>query len=365
MLKSPRFIVRKIYLFLFISTSACCFFISCGNGKKSDAPQNGAAGAKPPTLTVDALVIAGESISADIEVPGTILPNETTEIHPEVSGRVVQLNLREGGFVTKGALLAKLYDGDLQAQLKKLQVQLKIAEQTEDRQSQLLKIQGISQQDYDLSLLQVNNIKADMEIMRTSISKTEIRAPFSGKLGLKNISPGAYITPATNITSISQVSQLKLQFTVPERYSAQIKNGQSIQFTIDGSSKIFTANVSAAEVAIEETSRSLAVRSIIKGQDALLIPGAFAKVKIVLGKNEEAMMIPTGSVIPQGRKKMIFVFNGGRAKSVDITTGVRDSSRVQVLSGLNFGDTVITSGILYLKQGSDVKIGKINNPQTP
>jgi membrane fusion protein, multidrug efflux system len=357
--------VRKIHLLLFISTFTCCFFISCGNGKKDNSAQNGAAGAKPPPLTVDALVIAGESISADIEVPGTILPNETTEIHPEVSGRVVQLNLREGGFVNKGILLAKLYDGDLQAQLKKLQVQLKIAEQTEDRQNQLLKIQGISQQDYDLSLLQVNNIKADMEIMRTSISKTEIRAPFSGKLGLKNISPGAYITPATNITSISQVSRLKLQFTVPERYSAQIKNGQAIQFTIDGSSKIFSANVSAAEVAIEEANRSLAIRSIIKGQDGLLVPGAFARVKIVLGKNEKAMMIPTGAVIPQGRKKLIYIFNSGKAKSVDIITGVRDSSRVQVLSGLNFGDTIITSGILYLKQGSDVKIGKVSNPQTP
>jgi membrane fusion protein, multidrug efflux system len=354
--------VRKIYLTLFSLAFLSYFFISCGNGKKDTPVQNGGAGAKSPPLTVDALVISGESISADIEVPGTILPNETTEIHPEVSGRVVQLNLKEGGFVNKGALLAKLYDSDLQAQLKKLQVQLKIAEQTEDRQNQLLKIQGISQQDYDLSLLQVNNIKADMEIMRTSISKTEIRAPFNGKLGLKNISPGAYITPITNITTISQVSQLKLQFTVPERYSAQIKNGQVIQFTIDGSAKIFTANVSAAEVAIEETTRSLAVRSVIRGRDALLVPGAFAKVKIVLGKNEQAMMIPTGAVIPQGRKKMIYVFNGGKAKSADITTGVRDSSRVQVLSGLNFGDTVITSGILYLRQGSDVKIGKINAP---
>ena len=149
-------------------------------------------------------------------MPGTLLANESTAIYSEVSGRLVQLNVREGSFVSKGALLAKLYDGDLQAQKRKIEVQLKIAEQTEDRQGQLLKIQGISQQEYDISLLQVHNLKADLDIIHEAILKTEIRAPFSGKLGLRNISPGAFINPATIITTISQVNQLKIQFNIPE-----------------------------------------------------------------------------------------------------------------------------------------------------
>jgi membrane fusion protein (multidrug efflux system) len=142
------------------------------------------------------MVVSPQALSADIRVPGTIMASESTEIHPEVSGRIVDLNLREGGYINKGALIAKLYDGDIQAQLKKLEVQLKIAEQTEQRQGQLLEIQGISKQDYDMSLLQVQTLKADIEINREAIRKTEIRAPFSGKLGLKNVSPGAYVTPA-------------------------------------------------------------------------------------------------------------------------------------------------------------------------
>ena len=151
---------------------------------------------------------------------------KSTEIHPEISGRVVQLNVSEGRNVSSGSLLAKLYDGDLQAQLKKLQVQLQIANQNEQRSSQLLKIQGISQQDYDASLLNVNNIKADIEIIRTSITKTEIQCAINGKVGLKNISIGAFVTPTTIVATIQQNEILKLDFSVPEKYTSQIKTGQ-------------------------------------------------------------------------------------------------------------------------------------------
>jgi membrane fusion protein (multidrug efflux system) len=184
----------------------------------------------------------------------------------------VNLNVREGTFVSKGTMLAKLYDGDLQAQLRKLDVQLKIAEQTEQRQAQLIKIQGISQQEYDLSLLQVSNLKADIDIIKEAIRKTQILAPFSGKLGLRNISEGAYVTPSIVVTTISQVSQLKIQFNVPEKYGSQLRTGQTINFTVDGSNRTYSANIIAAEVKMDENTRSLAIRGIIKNGDAALIP---------------------------------------------------------------------------------------------
>jgi len=331
--------------------------VSCGNKKTSSTTTTGSQQAQ--VITADALIVSTQSLSADIEIPGTILANETTEIHPEVSGRVVRLNVREGTFVGKGALLAKLYDGDLQAQLRKLEVQLKIAEQMEDRQEQLLKIQGISQQEYDLSLLQVSNLKADIDIVREAVRKTEVRAPFSGKLGLKNISEGAFVTSATIVTTISQVSQLKIQFNVPEKYGSELKNGQPINFTVDGSTRTYTANIIAVEVKMDENTRSLAIRALVKNSDASLIPGVFAKVKIVLGKNENAIMIPTIVVQPLGRKKLVYLYKGGKSIPTDITTGVRDSSNVQVLTGLNVGDTVITTGLLFLRPGADVKLKKI------
>ncbi|HET6723630.1 MAG TPA: efflux RND transporter periplasmic adaptor subunit [Chitinophagaceae bacterium] len=333
--------------------------VSCGSKKKTAAATTTSTQQQQQSIIADALIVSTQPLSADIEIPGTILAGETTEIHPEISGRVVQLNVKEGTFVGKGALLAKLYDGDLQAQLRKLEVQLKIAEQTEDRQGQLLKIQGISQQEYDLSLLQVSNLKADINIVREAVRKTEIRAPFSGKLGLRNISPGAFVTPTTIVTTISQVSQLKIQFNVPEKYGSQLKNGQPIEFMVDGSTKTFTANIIAAEVKMDENTRSLAIRALVKNSDPALIPGVFAKVRIVLGKNEDAILIPTIVVQPSGRKKLVYLYRGGKSIPADITTGVRDSSKVQVLTGLNVGDTVITTGLLFLRPGADVKLKNI------
>ena len=339
----------RVLLFLAISSLVFC--------KKKDTPAAAPTAATPPkALPVQIMVATPQSLSADIEVPGTLMANESTEIHPEVSGRLVQLNIHEGGRVPQGALLAKLYDGDLQAQMRKLEVQLKIAEQTEKRQAELLQIQGISQQEYDLSLLQVLNLKADMDIIKEDIRKTEIRAPFAGKLGLKNVSPGAYITPATIMTTISQVDKLKIQFNVPERYGAQLKNGLKVYFSVDGSSKQFMATVMASEIGVNESSRSLAVRAIVNQSDPMLIPGVFGKVRIVLGNNTEALMVPSSSIIPLGRKKQLYVFESGKAVAKEITTGVRDSTNIQILTGIKPGDSVITSAMLFLRPGLDVQV---------
>lgn len=327
--------------------------------KKVPAPNMSGGSGKQPPVPVDVVLTKTQLLVDDIEVPGSLLANESTEIRPEVSGKLVQLNVKEGNFVSQGTLLAKLYDGDLQAQKRKLEVQLKIADQTEKRLAELLKIQGISQQEYDLSLLQVHNLNADIDIINESIRKTEIRAPFNGKIGFKNISPGAYVTPSNVLCTVSQVSQLKLDFTIPEKYSSEIKHGQTIDFTIDGSDKVFHATVSATEVYIEENTRSLSIRSIVKTADPVLVPGAFAKVKIELGKVDNAMMIPTVAVVPIGRKKLVYLFKNGKAAATDVTTGVRNSQQIQVLTGLKTGDSLIVTGLLFLKQGSDVKISKI------
>jgi membrane fusion protein, multidrug efflux system len=337
---------------------------ACGSTDKETTTQSASpragggpsAGMNQPPMTVDVFIIKGTNINEKIEVSGSLMANEITDIHPEISGRLVQLNIAEGKFVNKGALLAKIYDGDLQAQLKKLEVQLEIANTNEERSAQLLKIQGISKSDYDASQLNVNNIKADIEITRANITKTEIRAPFSGKLGLKNVSPGAFVTPLTVVTSIADVNKLKLQFSVPEKYGSQIKNEQLISFTLNGSDKTFSAAVIATETTIGAETRSLTVRAIVTNNDPALIPGTFANVQMILGNNPNAIMIPNGAVIPQGRKKQVFVFKSNKALPMDITTGIRDSANVQVLSGLFPGDTLITSGLLFLRPGSDVRL---------
>lgn len=340
-------------LFIVVLLSAC--------GKKEKKTTTAAAGPRQPMMRVDAYVVKPEAFEENIEVPGTILANETTEIHPEVSGRIVQLNVAEGKYVSKGTLLAKLYDGDLVAQLNKLRIQLSIAEKTEERQAQLLKIQGISQQDYDLSLLQVHNLKADMDIIRTSISKTEIRAPFSGRLGLKNISPGAYVTPATVVAVINQTDRLKLDFTVPEKYTDQIRIGQIVSFTYEGSKKKLGAKVIATEGGVTQNTRSLSVRALVTGTDQGLVPGAFAKVELRFEPDPNAILIPTQAVLPQARGKKVILYENGQAKFVDVITGVRDSARVQITEGLKANDTVIITGLLSVRPDAKIQINRIVN----
>jgi membrane fusion protein, multidrug efflux system len=341
------------------SLLALILLASCGG--KTKKTEKAAAPARPNMMTVDGFLVTPQPFGENIEVPGSILANEVTEVHAEVSGKITMLNVAEGKYVGRGTLLVKLYDADLQAQLKKLQIQLSIAEKTEERQAELLKIQGISQQDYDLSLLGVNNLKADIDIIRTSISKTEIRAPFSGKLGLKNISPGAFVTPATVIAVINQTDQLKLDFTVPEKYTGQIKTGQLVTFSYEGSLKQFRAKVSALESSVAENTRSLTVRAMVQDKDPGLLPGAFAKVKLSFDPDPNALLIPTQAVLPQARGKKVILYNAGVAKFVDVTTGTRDSARIQIMTGLKAGDTVVVTGLLSVRPEGKLKIGRIIN----
>lgn len=337
-------------------------FTACNSDSKKDAAAQQAAGPRPPAR-VDAFIVNTRSLSESIEVPGSIVADESTEIHPEISGRITQLYVREGAVVNKGSMLAKLYDGDLQAQKRKLDVQLKIAQSTQGRTEQLVKIGGISQQDYDITILGVSNLRADLDIIRTSIAKTEIRAPFTGKLGLKGVSTGAFVTPASIITTIQKTSGLRIDFNVPEKYVGQIKNGQSVNFTTESSERAYTAVVAATESGIAESTRSLTIRARVKGNEKGLVPGGFAKVKLSFAPDANALLVPTQAIIPQARGKKVYLYRGGIATFVDVETGVRDSSNIQVTSGLQKGDTVIVTGLLGLKPDAKVVVKQIINKQ--
>jgi len=337
-------------------------FTACESKDKNEKIARPAGGAaRQTTSQVEGYVVKTQLLGANVEAPGTLIANQATELHPEISGRIVQLNVSEGRQVSRGMLIAKLYDGDLQATLKKLQVQLQIANQNEQRSLQLIKIQGISQQDYDASLLNVNNIKADIEITQATIIKTEIRAPFNGKVGLRNISMGAFVTPATVIATMQQIDILKLDFSVPEKYISQIKVGQTVNFTTEGGTKKYTAKIMATESGVTQETRSLSIRAVVQNREAGLVPGVFAKVVLNFEPDPDAIVVPTQSIIPQARGKKIIVYRGGIAKFMDVTTGIRDSSTVQITSGLKAGDTIITTGLLSTRPDAKIQISRIIN----
>ena len=335
-------------------------FTACKSGKDEKKP--GKQGDKKPPARVEVFIVTPKTLSQDIEMPGSLIPAEETELHPEVSGRVTGIYFNEGSNVSQGSMLVKLYDGDLQAQLSKLRVQLKVAQETMQRYEALLKINGVSQQEYEIYKLSVNNIQADISIAQTNIARTVIRAPFGGRLGLRNISIGAYITPATVISTLRKVSQLKLEFTVPEKYGNGMQPGSPVLFTIDNNSETYTAKIIATENNIAEDTRSLRVRATVTRPGTKLIAGSFVKVKIQLGQNDSALMIPSQAVIPKARNKEVIVYRSGLANMTKVTTGIRDSSMVEITSGLKAGDTILITGLLTAKQGSKVTINKVNKP---
>ena len=314
---------------------------------------------KSGPVLAEGFIVEPRSESENIEVPGSLMPVEETQIRPEVTGRIVQLNIQEGSVVQKGSLLVKLFDQDLQAQLKKLQVQLDISTRTVERQKDLLAINGISQQDFDLSALAVDNLKADMETTRIAISKTEIRAPYDGKLGLRNVSLGAYVSPSDILTSIRQVDHLKLDFSIPEKYAKDISVGYVVRFRVDGGEKDHSAKVFATEGNVDQVTRTLRIKSIVKENHRELLPGAFAKVDLQLGNVSNAIMVPTQAVIPRARDKQVILLRKDSAQFLTVETGIRDSTYVQIMKGLKPGDTIITTGLMAIRPKTKIKISKL------
>jgi membrane fusion protein (multidrug efflux system) len=332
---------------------------------KKQEPAANPAAAQPNksayTLTsVEGYVAKTAPLTESVTASGTILAAEETELHPEASGRVVAINLPEGKTVRKGELLLKIFDDDLKTQVSKLETQLKQAEITEQRLAELLKVKGVSQQEYDLAALQVQTLKSEIELQRINIRKTELRAPYDGMIGLRNISPGAYVTPATVAASIRSVGALKLDFAVPEKYSSLLKVGQVVTFKVEGNADAYTATVQATEQSIAADTRNLSVRALVKGAAKGLLPGTFAEVGLSLGNKLHALMVPNQAIIPQARSKQVIVSRGGKAQFVTVKTGVRQANMIEILDGISVGDTVATTGVLFLRPDSPVKFSKVD-----
>lgn len=332
------------------------FFIGVGfsssDDKKHEKKEKG-------QKKVDAFVVEPTTLVSDITVTGSLAAYDEVDLKNEVAGRIVMLNLPEGKFVRKGTLLVKLYDDDLKATLKKLEAQLSVQKRIYKRQSELIKVKGISQNDYDQTLLQVNTIKASIEEQKAQIRKTEVRAPFDGTIGLRNVSVGAVVSSSTLLATIRTSSKLKLDFYVPEKYTSEISVGMKVRFSMYNENKLYDATVMATERGIESSTRNLKVRALINAASKELIPGAFANIQLRLGENSNALLIPTQAIIPQEENKSVIVAHHGKAHFVNIKTGIRKSSKIEVTEGLQPGDTVITSGILFLKEKSKLSYSSI------
>lgn len=321
--------------------------------------KGGKGGAGAPPSNVSVYVLKPEKLSNEVYASGTIVANEEVQLHPELSGKIIQINFQEGSNVSKGQLLVKINDADLQATYKKLQLQFSLADEKLKRQKQLFAVSGISQEEFDIAQNQYDVIKADIDFATAQIAKTEIKAPFDGIIGLKSISEGAYVTPNTSIASIQQINPVKIDFSVSERYSSIVKKGDKLQFTLEGNKQNYIGQVYALEPKIDMTTRTLQVRAICPNPKGDVYPGAFARVQLALNDIDSALMIPTEAIIPDLKGKKIYRIKNGQAESVKVITGLRTDTKIQIVEGLSIGDTIITRGIMQLKPGSSVKITEL------
>lgn len=334
------------------------FFLKLAFTKSNEKDKRGDKG--KVEKKVDAIIVKPTLLINEISVSGSLLAFEEVELKNEVAGRVVKINLPEGKFVKKGTLLVKLFDDDLQSSLHKLTTQLAIQQKIYNRQSELLKVSGISQNDYDQTGLLLNSLKADIEVEKTLIRKTEVLAPFDGVIGLRNISIGAIVTPATLLSTIRTANKIKLDFSVPEKYSSVISTGMKVKFRMSNNDKVYDATVIATEQGINVGTRSLKVRALVNSSARELVSGAFANVTLRLSENKNALMIPTQTIIPEEENKSVIVARHGKAHFITVQTGIRKASDIEITDGLQPGDTVITTGLLFLKEGGKLQYATIN-----
>lgn len=330
------------------------------NEELAEADKVMAAPQTKTALNVNAVVLAPQMLSEEIPIIGTLLPDEEVDLSFETSGKIVAINFQEGSTVKQGQLLAKVNDRHLQAQLQRLLAQLKLAEDRVYRQETLLRRDAVSQEAYEQVKTELATLNADIESVEAQIAQTELRAPFDGVIGLRQVSVGAYASPTTIVAKLTKISPLKLEFSVSESYARDIKIGTHLTFTLEGSLETYHAQVYARESSLDINTHTLTVRALYPNPHGIM-PGRYASITLRKQEYRNALAIPTEAIVPEMGKDKVFLYRSGKAEPVEITTGIRTEALAQVVQGLAAGDTVIISGTQQLRTGMEVTIDRINN----
>lgn len=329
---------------------------------KLDFSSDKSVGSSAPPSTssskviVDAVRIAYKTLDFNVRVTGSVIADENVTLNSEVSGVIEAIHFEEGMRVARGQLLVSLNDDELEAELEKLAYNKKLYEDAEFRQRQLLKNEAISREEYEVALNILNTSLADIKLLETRKAKHQIRAPFTGTLGLREVSVGSYVTPGVDIVSLYKMDPIKLDFQIPGRYLKEVNVGDKLSFTVEAYDEPFEGEIYAIEPEIDPRTRSIQLRARSANPNRKLLPGQFAKINLVLQEIEEAIMVPSIAVIPELNTTKVFVFSEGKVLSRIVETGIRNKDEVQVISGLKPDDVVITSGLLQIRNGMEINV---------
>jgi membrane fusion protein (multidrug efflux system) len=316
-------------------------------------------GSNRSELVVNATILQPQTLNNQFGITGVLLPDEEVDLTFESSGKITNIYFQEGTFVKKGDLLAKVNDAPLQAELKKLEAQLPLAEDRLFRQQTLLEKDAISQETYQSVFTQLETLKADIELVKSRIRQTELRAPFDGMIGLRQVSEGAYASPNVVITNLTKISPLKIEFSLTQNFVNKIKPGTEITFKVENDLDEYTASVYAVESRLDVKTLSLFARALYANENNKIKPGQSASVRIKLDEINNAIVIPSIATVKEMGRDITYVYENGKAKEVQIITGMRTASSVEVVNGLSVGDTLLTTGVMQLRTGMPVRIDRM------
>ena len=324
------------------------------NGNQSSP--GGGSGFARSELVVTATILKPQTLNNLFRIRGVLLPDEEVDLTFESSGKITDIFFEEGSFVQEGTLLAKVNDAPLQAELKKLESQLPLAEDRLYRQQTLLEKDAISQETYQSVATQLETLKADIELVKARIKQTELRAPFSGVLGLRQVSEGAYASPNVVVSNLTKISPLKIEFSLTENFVNLIRPGSEVAFTVDNSLEVHNATVYAVESRLDVNTLSLFARARYDNSEGKIKPGQSASIQIKLDEINDAIVIPSISSIKEMGRDIAYVYRNGVAQEVEVITGMRTAASVEIVSGLSVGDTLLTTGVMQLRSGMPVRI---------
>jgi membrane fusion protein, multidrug efflux system len=345
-------ITDKISLRPFAALLTGIVFIISFSCRQNQQPGQGA----DLVLSVEGYQVKPESFSLSIQATGDLLSYEEVELRTPVSGNVFNIHFREGQYVNRGDLLVEIDNRSWAARKKGLEARLISAESELTRKHDLLEIEGVSLEELEQSQAEVSNLKAQIEELDVMIDLAHIRAPFSGRLGMRNFSPGAYLSQGESITRLVQADRIRVNFSLPSRYAAIAKIGQEVTLTTSATGDTTVAVIYAVDPIISPSSRSLQVRALLDNREQAFVPGDFARVIFEVEQSDDALLVPAESVIPELNAQVVFIARNGRASRQEVETGSRTRDMVQILSGLSPGDTVLTTGLMEIRDGDRVTI---------
>jgi len=324
------------------------------NSHAEAAPQ---AEAPPPTR-VEATRVVQSSLTKSMQVVGDVESGEAVNLRSEITGRIDRVAFADGQTVKAGDLLIKL-DGSVQeAELDRARANLSLWQNNVARYAKLVQTGVVSKVKLEEAQSEHNLARANVKLAEANLAKTQIRAPFDSKVGIRSVSPGDYVSPGDSLVNVDKVGEVKLLFTVPERFLHDLKQGAEVELSVDAlPGETVKAKVLAIESRVAADSRSIRVQAVASNADGKLYAGQFVTVNLPIREVEAALLVPDQALVPQGGDVFVYRIDNNTVKRIAVKTGLRANSQAQILAGLNVGDLVVTAGQQKIQDGAPVQVG--------